>query len=672
MRRVGALALAVGMWAAAGNASAQTGPTVQDMAGLDYADMSLQQLMDIKLDSVYGASKFDQKVTDAPASVSIVTANEIQKLGYRTLADVLRSVGGMYVSYDRNYSNLGFRGFNRPGDYNTRVLLVVDGHRMNDNLYSSAAIGREGLLDVDLIERVEVIRGSSSSIYGNSAFLGVINVVTRKPSQINGGEAAFAVGSFDSYEGRFTYGKSFKSGFEFVLSGSSTASDGQQRLYFKEFDTPATNGGVAEGIDAEYSRSLFGSLRYADFTLTAGWSEREKQVPTASYGTIFNDQREKTLDERFYANLKFEHSFANDLDFVGRVFYDYYGYSATYPASYGGPAILFQDDNYGEAVGADMQFTRMFFGKHKVVFGGEYRQNLNLCQSSFTTNPTVYSLQDNRQSSALGLYMQAELKLRENLLLNAGLRYDYFDNFGGTTNPRLGLIYKPWTKSTFKLLFGQAYRAPNAYEQYMEAPDYNKANVDLQPETIRSYELVYEQFLPHNLRLNVSGYFYDIDQLILQEIDPADGLLVFDNVSSVRSTGLEMELEGRYAHGMIARASYALQRTIDEEDGEDITNSPRHLAKMSFIMPLYREALYGSIELQYTGDVLTVAGSRNSGYLIANATLFSQQLRKNLEVSATLYNVFDTKYAHPAAGGNIQNTIPQDGRSFRLKFTYKF
>src|SRR5690349_1583926 len=116
--------------------------------------MSLDQLMKIEVDSVYGASKYLQKVTQAPSSVTIVTAEEIHKYGYRSLADILRHVRSFYVTYDRNYSFVGVRGFLRPGDYNDRILLLVDGHRTNEDVYESALIGTEFPLDVDLIERV--------------------------------------------------------------------------------------------------------------------------------------------------------------------------------------------------------------------------------------------------------------------------------------------------------------------------------------------------------------------------------------------------------------------------------------------------------------------------------------------------------------------------------------
>ena len=172
----------------------------------DLSKLSLEQLVDLKIDSVYGASAYLQKVTEAPSSVTIVTAEQIRRYGFRTLADVLRSVRGFYVTYDRNYSYVGVRGFSRPGDYNARILLLIDGHRLNDNVFGSALVGSEFPLDIALIERLEVIRGPSSSLYGTSAFFAVINVITRGSQQVRGTEIAGALSNFETGHGRVSYG----------------------------------------------------------------------------------------------------------------------------------------------------------------------------------------------------------------------------------------------------------------------------------------------------------------------------------------------------------------------------------------------------------------------------------------------------------------------------------
>ena len=156
------------------------------------SELSLEELVDLEIDSVYGASAYAQKTAEAPSSVTIITADQIRKYGHRTLADVLRGVRGFYVTSDRNYSYLGVRGFSRPGDYNARVLLLVDGHRLNDNIFGSALIGTEFPLDIELIERVEIIRGPSSSLYGTSAFFGVINVITKRGGTMKGADLSAA------------------------------------------------------------------------------------------------------------------------------------------------------------------------------------------------------------------------------------------------------------------------------------------------------------------------------------------------------------------------------------------------------------------------------------------------------------------------------------------------
>jgi iron complex outermembrane receptor protein len=165
-----------------------------DIPGL--LDKSLEELMSIEIDSVSSASGFKQKVTEAPASVTIISSEDIQRYGYRTLAEILRSVPGFYVSYDRNYSYVGVMGYGLPGDYNSRIAVLIDGHRQNDNIYEGALIGTDFPLDIDLIDRVEVIRGPNSSLYLASAFLGVINIITKKGRDLGNVSAASETGSY--------------------------------------------------------------------------------------------------------------------------------------------------------------------------------------------------------------------------------------------------------------------------------------------------------------------------------------------------------------------------------------------------------------------------------------------------------------------------------------------
>jgi outer membrane receptor for ferrienterochelin and colicins len=639
----------------------------------DLDALSMEELMDLRVDRVYSASRFEQKVTRAPASVTILTAADIRTYGYRTLADILRSVRGVYVTYDRNYSYVGVRGFARPGDYNTRVLLLVDGQRMNDSIYSQAMVGSEETLDVDLIERVEVIRGPSSSIYGNSAFFGVINIVTRTGSEIHGMEAAVQAGSFDTGKARLTFGKQFSSERGFVFSASAMNSDGRGKLYYPEFAAAETNNGFAIDSDGDSSRSAFASLNLGELTFSAAYSSRTKDIPTASFETVFNDRSESSTDEREYFDVKYVHTFGST-HFSGSLRYDRYVYLGNYPYDWAEPGdpqsiVLNHDDARTSGVVANFQATRAFLDRHTVVVGGEYSADLDTYQSNFEADGTSNFVFHDEGRSA-GLYVQAELALATQLLLNAGVRYDYHERFGSTINPRVGLIYNPWQSGTFKVLYGDAYRAPNAYER-LDAPGYQKSSPDLEPETITTYEGVYEQYVGHRFRFSVSGYRYEVSDLISEQLDPVDGLRQFLNVDSVLAHGLEVEVERKQEGGLSLRASYARQRAEDRITGEELTNSPRHMAKVNVSAPLFRETLNGAIEIQYLGGMRTLAGETTGGFVLGNATL-SARLVEKLNLSLSVYNLLDRDYSYPGTAGHLQDSIEQDGRTFSAKATWQF
>lgn len=224
---------------------------------LESSPISEEMILFQEIPSVYSASKYEQKVTEAPSSVTIITADEIKKYGYLNFAEILRSVRGFHITYDRNYHYLGVRGFGLPGDYNTRILLLIDGHRINDAIYEQAPLGTDFPIDIDLIERIEIIRGPGSSLYGTNAFFAVINVITRRGRDFKGIETSGAAGRFETYKTRVSYGDKFPNGLEMLFSGSYYSSEGDDRLFFKEFDNPENNNGIAEDLDNDRFKNFF-------------------------------------------------------------------------------------------------------------------------------------------------------------------------------------------------------------------------------------------------------------------------------------------------------------------------------------------------------------------------------------------------------------------------------
>ncbi|HXV20922.1 MAG TPA: TonB-dependent receptor, partial [Desulfuromonadales bacterium] len=313
---------------------------------------------------------------------------------------------------------------------------------------------------------------------------------------------------------------------------------------------------------------------------------------------------------------------------------------------------------------------KQLWERHRLSFGGEYQDNFRQDLKNFDLE--VFLSSRNR-SDNWGVYLQDEIQLRDNLTFSLGVRHDQYDTFGGTTNPRLALIYNPLTKTTFKLLYGEAFRAPNAFEQhYHDGLATQKPNPELDPERIKTYELVLEQYLGEHLRAVASGFYYEIEDLINLTLDPADGLLVFDNLDEVEATGAEFELEGKWDRGLEGRVSYTYQEAKDRSTDKLLSNSPRHLAKVNIIVPLIGEMVLLGIEEQYTSKRKTVLRNETGGYAVTNLTLFGRKLYKELRVSASVYNLFDKKFSDPASLAHRQETIEQDGRVFRFKLAYAF
>ena len=295
-------------------------------------ELSLEELMRIDAGRVFGASERIQPVTEAPASVSFITAEDIARYGYRTLADILRGVRGMYVTDDRNFSYLGARGFAKPGDYNSRILLLVNGHRVNDNVYGQAEIGAEFGMDPAMFERVEIIRGPASSLYGDSAFFAVVNVITRTGASLAGASIAVEGGNLETARAQASVGRSLANGLDFALSGTYERSGGVERLYFPAFDTPATNNGVAQGLDGEQLAQFYSHLSFKDLTFTGLYGERQRTVPTASFGTVFDEHAppEQTTDRHALLDAEYARSIG-DTRLVVRASYDWFSASGTYP-----------------------------------------------------------------------------------------------------------------------------------------------------------------------------------------------------------------------------------------------------------------------------------------------------------------------------------------------------
>jgi outer membrane receptor for ferrienterochelin and colicins len=629
-------------------------------------DLSLQQLLAAEVVST--ASKFPQEAREAPAAITVVTAEEIRRFGHRTLADVLRSVRGLYTTYDRNYSYIGVRGFARPGDYNTRVLLLIDGQRVNDAVYDMAPIGTDFLLDVSLIDKVEVIRGPGSSLYGTSAFFAVINVVTRGGGQHRGVRADVVGGSLGTAGATVSYGRQFGGSRELLLSASSRRSDGASVLTFPTFATIGSGAVEARGLDRDSSSAAFGSIAVGRVAVRGAFITRDKQVPTASFETVFGDGRLETNDHRGYVHATYDGGLGRGWLGTARAGYDHYGYEGVYPLDYGIPqAVLQWDAAESQVLSGELTARRRVGRSHLLSVGAEVRRQMQ--NRMWTLDEMGSQFDVSRPATVAGVYAQDEMRLNAWALVNAGLRVDRHPSFGAHVAPRAGLVLLPRPQTAVKALYGRAFRAPNPYEMYYyPAQD----GVALLPETIRSSELVWEESLSQRLRSSLSVFTYDVSDIVqLGTVETAafEQPYAFTNAGGVRARGIEAEVEMSLFARVSARASHAFVRTRHRETGAIVTNSPQHLTKAALQLPL--KLLTLGLEGHYVGSRMTTSGERLPGFFLQNVVL-TAPAHSHVEVSAGLYNAFDVSYADPGAEEHRQPSIPQDGRTFQARLRIGF
>lgn len=635
-----------------------------------------ESLLFSDIESVFTASKYSQKVTEAPARVSIVTAKEIQQYGYRSMVDVLNTLPGFQTSYDRTYSYVGARGFAVPGDYNSRILLLIDGHRVNENIYSGMIIDNGLAVNIDIIDRIEVVRGSGSSLYGNSAFFGVINIITKRGRDLQGVQTVASVGSQNTKTVTVSYGDRFNNGVEVLLSGSYYESDGDVNLYYPEFDDPTTNNGFATNVDGGKNENLFAKLAYNNLTITASYQEQEKVNPTASYETVFNSPITRGFEQTIYLDAKYQKRLSDGTDISARIFYDEYNYMGHWAYDYSDEGdfsdiVNWQEESDGKWWGTELIVTKEIFQNHRVSLGGEYRNNFDEKSTSWDIYE-IFQVIDT-DSYTWGVYLQDNIQIKENLILNLGLRYDYFSEIDSSTNPRIAAIWEPIENSTVKLIYGTAYRAPNVYELYYDDLGISqKAPKQLSPETIQSLELILEQRLNSNLNLVASLYQNKIEKLIALTTDPSDELLVFQNQDDVTAKGFEIELQGHWKSGWNGAFSYTYQNSKFDSSAITIPNVPEDQVKLNISTPELAYGFTAGLNLQYESARKTLQNNESESYFLTNLTLLNRTLVKNLDFSFGIYNLFDEQYSFPGSEEHLQDQIAQDGRTLRLRLAYTF
>ncbi len=615
---------------------------------LDLTQTSLEHLLQLEVTT---ASKIARQVSNARSAVSIVTADDIKTYGYRTLAEILSSMRGLTITNDRSYDFLGGRGYSSPGDYSGRIMLLVDGIQMNDNVYNQSYLGNDGIIDTELIERVEYVSGPGSVAYGNNAFFGIINIITKNGHDFDGGQAGLSIGSYDTQKARATYGKRLSNGVDLLVSASGLSSEGQSLRF------PEINNWIAHNLDAQQNQRLLTKIQGDSWSISAGYSGRHKEIPTAPYGADFNrrytyDDTSKFISGQYHTNL------SNQLKLSLQTDYSDYLYDGR--STFSGNKVI--ENATGRKWGTEAKFVASWFTGHQLIFGAAYRDD-------YERKISTPAISSNRARQSTSLYLQDEITLRNNFWLNLGTRYDYFTDDGDAISPSVAVIYEPIPSYTLRLSHSVGHRTPTAYEKYFADGHAQMSNENLRIEKVAATELIAERRWSNRSRLLGTIYQQSTDRMISST---AYNNIQYFNAGGTYTHGIEFEFEHHAEMGAHIRTSYAYQNSRDAE-GEWAANSPHHLAKLNLSAPLFHNALRAGLEVQAVSRRVSALGKVAEGYALSNFTISANHVLPNLDAALTVRNAFNKRYVHIAPDYiSPIALVEQDGRNLWLQLTYGF
>lgn len=635
----------------------------------DLTQLSIEDLMNIEVTS---ASKRPEKMSEAPASVSVITSEQIERWGYRTLGKALRRIAGIYVGSDRNYDYIGVRGQSRPGDYNTRILLLIDGTRVNDSMYDFASIGMDFPVDIKSVDRIEVVKGPGSALWGTNALLGVVNVITKKAQSKNEIQFRQSFGSDAANESYLQYQNASPDGLNLITALSGYNSQGQKSIFFPEYVEPGVCDGVARNVDGTSAQHGYIAASYGQLKMTYCSGYMWKIVPTGQFDTKFNDSGNFTKDARTFFDLSYETKMGDSEQntLQTRLFYGDYLYKGDYVYDMDPEPVINVDYNRCKWLGTELRSTICANNRLSITSGIEYTKTYSVQLDNYDLDPFTMYVNSRGKPSVCSYYLQADMNLSPTTRLVGGIRLDDYSTFGTHYSPRTALIYKPTNTDTLKLLYGTAFRAPNFYETDYYDGATVVGNHNLKPENMTNVELVWEKAISEETRITTSLYNYRMNNVITQITNDED-LLQFVNSGGMQSRGIEIQADTVLANNLSGYLGLSLLKATDTQTGEWTTNSPRAIASAGVSISL-ADKLYLSPEMQYLGRRKTLAGDETSALNVVDLTLKTRAKQGKPSFSLSIYNLLNKSIYVPGSCAQIQDQIPQEGRTVQFEASYNF
>jgi iron complex outermembrane receptor protein len=507
---------------------------------VDVADLDLQALLDPRVGAV---SLHEEAASEAPASTFVLTRADLRAHGFRTLAEALRSVPGLWTYSDGFYQYVGFRGVGLLVDYTVRTLVLVDGHPLNDSLgQSENSFGPDLLVPLEMVERIEVVKGPVGSVYGPAAFLGVVNVVTVQPGEERGSGAAFG----EAAQGRGT--ASGAAAFATTRAGGLAVAVGAEGAWTRGYtwtfpelaaatDRPAPPGGRVADADFGDAAKAYARATWRGLTLQAGCGRWYRGLPSAPYSVVIGEPRNHEETENCFGQLAAERALGEHVVLSGRLSHDGFRYRDRLIYEDPGPGSSgdvgpFRDHGTDRWTAGNVQARWTPAAGLLASAGVTVEHHDTVLEAWAEKLPTLLEDPVNglgngpvkKSFTTVNGYLLAEWAVARPLTLHAGLTAYRHSLFGGRVTPKAAAVWRPTRGDTLKLVYSEGFRAPSATEAFWDDVLDYIPNLSLRPETVRAGEVAWERRVASGASLFASAFLAEYGDLIRVETIPRPGL----------------------------------------------------------------------------------------------------------------------------------------------------
>jgi len=643
------------------------------------------------------ATKRHTTLRKAPATASIITADEIRNMGARNLLDVLKMVPGVGISTNEFGANMvEVRGIRTATV--EKILVMIDGHSLNKNFTGSALYNVDDMLPMENIRQVEVVRGPGSALYGNSAFVATINIITRNAEEIDGLEVKAGGGSYDSFKGNLVGGKAV--GDKLTVAGSLDHYQTNGPKLTVEADTlTGTPFSVAPGFpDLKFRQTdAFLKIGYGDFSFRGQYITRKKNL-FIGLSSALSDDLSKDSVESYWGEAAYNLHLGEGLTANMKLYYDHYEqdpFVKLFPSGFLGSfqeGVIARPLVKDRTIGGELQIDWDAFKGNHLIAGVSYEDlrqydvkllaNYNATLTDLGRLQEVANWNKNATRQIWALYLQDEWQLPYDVNLTAGVRYDHYSDFGDTVNPRVGLVWSFLENADLKLLYGRAFRAPNFQELYNINNPVVVGNPELKPERIETYEAGLAWRLNRYFAANFNYFYSIIDDQIGWNTSTTPA--VNANIGKSETQGIELGINGTYETDIYWKLSYAWQDPRDAKTDRRLPYVPSHRASASVnyapikYLNLHTDVLWTGPRPRDKGD----SRKEMPAYTTVDLAVTLKNFFSTLEIQGVVRNLFDQRYDDPDTSGGAVNLagtgpkvpgdFPREGISWFVTASYRF